>query len=203
MVLEPSNLREKFPIRAVFGLGNPGEEYRNTRHNLGCMLADRLAGKAGFREKKGVLISECPWLCGKLIIGKPPAFMNMNGKAVLKLIEKYSLQPFELLIAYDDIDLALGKIRIREKGGSGGHKGVISVIQELQTDGFPRLRMGIRSEVYQGLSLTEFVLSRFEREELPIVDTMLDTSVEAIQAIGRDGFAKAMSRFNRDCKDPC
>jgi PTH1 family peptidyl-tRNA hydrolase len=184
-------------IKAVFGLGNPGEEFARTRHNLGCMLADRLAGDASYRRKGEFAVSESRRFGRKLLIGKPLTYMNLNGKAVGELMRRYSLHPSDLLVAYDDIDLALGRIRMKPGGGSGGHKGMTSVIQELQTDRIARIRLGIRTGGYTRSDAVGFVLSAFEEDERAVVERMLDRAVEAVRAAVEESFARAMTACNR------
>ena len=184
----------------IVGLGNPGEDYAKTRHNLGFMLIDKLAGEEGITVKR----RECQSLVGqgqvegeatKLV--KPQTFMNLSGIAVSCLLDKVeSAEPLsQLVVISDDLALPLGKIRIRERGSSGGHNGLKSIIAEVGTDEFIRLRIGILPD--HPISDTKrFVLDQFSATERPLVEETIAKSVQAVRTIIRDGVLKAMMEFN-------
>jgi peptidyl-tRNA hydrolase, PTH1 family len=184
----------------IVGLGNPGEEYAATRHNLGFMLIDKLAGEEGIAVKR----RECNSVVGqgyvegdvtKLV--KPHTFMNLSGMAVSCLLRKVeSEQPVkQLVVVSDDLALPLGKIRIRERGSAGGHNGLKSIIAEVGTDEFIRLRIGIQPD-HPLSDSKRFVLDQFSATERPVVTETIAKSVQAVRTIIRDGVLKAMMEFN-------
>ena len=181
----------------IVGLGNPGKEYVESRHNIGFKIVNALAKKLGVTQKKrknyylGKTILE-----GKdVLLARPLTFMNSSGIAVNKLVQYYKIDTQNnLIIVYDDADLPLGTIRIRSKGSSGGHKGVQSIIQELGTEDFPRLRIGIGKK--EG-NLRDHVLSKFGEEEKSIVEKVINTSLEAIIEIIKRDISEAMTTYNK------
>ncbi|PMP66690.1 MAG: aminoacyl-tRNA hydrolase [Thermodesulfobacterium geofontis] len=177
------------------GLGNPGEKYKNTRHNLGFLVIEEFAKKhnLSFKFYKD-LESEATFYGDKAILIKPLTYMNLSGRAVKMWIEKEGLSPSNLLVIYDDLDLPLGKIKILPKGGAGGHKGVLSIIETLQTEDFPRLKLGI-GKPEKG-NARDYVLSSFEEKEWPIVKKVLQRAVTALEEILFEGFNKAMTKVN-------
>jgi peptidyl-tRNA hydrolase, PTH1 family len=184
----------------IVGLGNPGEEYEWSRHNLGFMLIDKLASDAGIAVSR----RECSSLVGraeieavKMKLAKPQTFMNLSGHAVSCLLAKVkSESPVDqLIVISDDLALPLGKIRIRERGSAGGHNGLKSIIAALGTNEFVRLRIGIEPE-HPISDAKRFVLDTFSKSERPIVLETINQSAEAIRTIIRDGALKAMAEFN-------
>jgi len=184
----------------IVGLGNPGEAYAKTRHNLGFMLIDKLAGDEGIAVKR----RECNALVGQGAIEgevtklvKPQTFMNLSGEAVSCLLRKVeSDEPVkQLVVISDDLALPLGKIRIRERGSSGGQKGLKSIIAEVGTDEFIRLRIGIQPD-HPISDAKRFVLDQFSASERPLVEETIAKSVQAVRTIIRDGVLKAMMEFN-------
>jgi PTH1 family peptidyl-tRNA hydrolase len=184
----------------IVGLGNPGEEYASSRHNLGFMLIDKLASDAGIAVSR----RECSSFVGrgeiegvKTKLAKPQTFMNLSGHAVSCLLAKVkSDSPVDqLIVVSDDLALPLGKIRIRERGSAGGHNGLKSIIAALGTSEFVRLRIGIEPE-HPISDAKRFVLDTFSKSERPIVLETIDQGAEAIRTIIRDGALKAMAKFN-------
>jgi PTH1 family peptidyl-tRNA hydrolase len=182
----------------IVGLGNPGKEYAATRHNLGFMLIDKLAGDEGIAVKR----RECQSLVGQgevegsvTKLAKPQTFMNLSGHAVSCLLAKDDAAIKRLVVISDDLALPLGTIRIRERGSAGGHNGLKSIIAELGTDEFIRLRIGIQPE-HPISDAKRFVLDQFSATERPIVEETLAKSVQAVRTISRDGVLKAMTEFN-------
>jgi peptidyl-tRNA hydrolase, PTH1 family len=184
----------------IVGLGNPGDEYEWSRHNLGFMLIDKLA------SDEGIVVGrrECSSLVGRgkiegvrTKLAKPQTFMNLSGHAVSCLLAKLNTEsPVEqLIVISDDLALPLGKIRVRERGTAGGHNGLKSIIAAVGTNEFVRLRIGIQPE-HPISDAKRFVLDSFARSERPIVAETLATSAQAIRTIIRDGALKAMSEFN-------
>ena len=193
----------------IVGLGNPGIKYKNTRHNVGFMAVAYLAEANSIRFNKSDFKSQ--WgkgvIHGKVVIlSKPQTFMNLSGKAVKVLADFFRIEPKDILVIYDDIDLELGAIRIRLGGGSGGHRGMQSIIEYLGTNDFPRIRLGIgRPEKkmqgarckMQEYDVADYVLSPFNSEEKGMLKQMLDRAKEAVEVVLKDGIEKAMNRFNK------
>ena len=186
----------------IVGLGNPGKEYEWTRHNLGFMLIDKLAGEAGIDVK----LRECQSRVGRgelegcaVKLVKPQTFMNLSGAAVACLLAKLKLvEPGKhLIVISDDLALPFGKIRIRAQGSAGGHNGLKSIIESVGTNEFTRLRIGIRPE-HPISDSKRFVLDSFPGTTRPAVVEILERSVEAIRAILRDGVLQAMSSYNSE-----
>ena len=184
----------------IVGLGNPGSDYASTRHNLGFMLIDKLAND----ERIAVKRRECYSLVGqgeiegvKTKLAKPQTFMNLSGGAVSCLLRKIeSDDPVkQLVVISDDLALPAGKIRIRERGSAGGHNGLKSIIAEIGTEEFIRVRIGIQPE-HPISDPKRFVLDTFARSELPVVEEVLATGANALRVIIRDGALKAMQQFN-------
>jgi PTH1 family peptidyl-tRNA hydrolase len=189
----------------VVGLGNPGREYRETRHNVGFMLLDRLAVelKTRFtRLQSRALVASCihtPKNAGaseyKIILAKPQTFMNLSGQSVMGLIHFYKLPLSNLLVAHDDLDLPTGTIRIRPDGGSAGQKGMISILERLGTDDFARLRLGIGRPPGQ-MQAPDYVLQEFSKADSLIIDETLDRAVEAVLVFVAEGLDAAMNKYN-------
>ncbi len=180
-------------IRAIVGLGNPGLDYAKTRHNVGFMVLDRLAERKGgfFVRNRFGLLSK--W--GGIFLLKPLTYMNLSGEAVGALTQFYKLDPASILVVSDDVDLPLGKIRVRARGSSGGHNGLKSITQALGTDQFPRIKVGI-SRPPDPERMIDWVLGRFTRDEWKILDDGLEHAVEACEYTVVKGIVEAMNRFN-------
>lgn len=185
-------------LNLIVGLGNPGERYKNTRHNLGYRVVDFLAekNKRHFRSGKGeFLFCEVKIKEGIIYLTKPLTFMNSSGVAVVEAIDNFNLGIENLVVVCDDVNLPLGKIRIREKGTDGGHKGLRSIIYQLNSVDFARLRMGI-GDTPERVDLEEFVLEDFKEEEKEKVDQMVENAAQAVENIWVNGIEDSMSRFN-------
>jgi len=186
-------------VSLIVGLGNPGERYKNTRHNLGYRVVDQLARKNNKRFKAG----KGDYLFCQIekeeerrfFLIKPLTYMNSSGEAVVDALNYFSLNREELLVLCDDVNLPLGKIRIREKGTDGGHKGLNSIIYHLNSILFARLRMGI-GEAPPEMELEKFVLSEFPQEEKQAVDKMIEKACTAVENALIWGIEDSMSRFN-------
>jgi len=180
------------------GLGNPGKEYEQNRHNIGFMVLNRFAAKYGenfSKYEKQALIAKFPVEKKRLILVKPQTFMNRSGQAIVPLVRYYKIPLENMLIAYDDIDLPFGLIRIRPSGGAGGHNGLASIINQLGTNIFPRMRVGIgRPPGKQNAA--SYVLKNFSASEIDILEIILEKSYEAITVFLQDGIEAAMNRFN-------
>jgi peptidyl-tRNA hydrolase, PTH1 family len=188
---------QTFPF-LIAGLGNPGREYRETRHNIGFMIIDRLCKDAGVslsRVQSKALVAVANMEGCRLVLAKPQTFMNLSGQSVGGLCRFYKVPPSQLMVAHDDLDLPLGTIRIRPGGGSAGQKGVQSIIQQLSTQDFPRLRLGIGRPPGQ-MDPSAYVLQRFTKQEQELVDAVLDRAAAAVRTFIRDGLNTAMNQFN-------
>lgn len=186
------------PPYLVIGLGNPGREYRHNRHNVGFMLLDHLANRyeeSFSRFEAHALVVKMKYAEHRLIMAKPQTFMNKSGQAVSSLLRFYKIPFSQLLIAYDDVDLPLGKLRLRPSGGSGGHRGMNSIIERLGTEDFPRLRIGIGRPPGKK-EAADYVLQDFRKEELVLLPAILDGGVDAILTFINDGIDQAMNQFN-------
>lgn len=182
----------------IVGLGNPGERYEKTRHNLGFMLIDLLANEAGIQVKR----EECRALIGaakienqKAELVKPQTFMNLSGESVSCLLKKNGRDIKRLIVISDDLALPLGKIRLRPGGSHGGQNGLRSIIDCLKTQEFMRLRIGIQPE-HPVSDASRFVLENFSRADFEAVEKVLETSADAIRVVLRNGIEKAMAQFN-------
>jgi PTH1 family peptidyl-tRNA hydrolase len=187
----------------VVGLGNPGETYVRTRHNLGFRAVERFAAARGARLEPGDCASELGAL-GPVLLALPQTYMNRSGYAVRCLAESRGLTPADVLVLYDDVSLPLGRLRARAAGGPGGHRGMESVIENLRDERISRVRMGIApaSGFEDGADLTSFVLSPFAAAEEEAVDAMLGRAVEAISTWIESGVEAVMNRFNADPEIP-
>jgi len=187
-------------VKLIVGLGNPGIEYQFTLHNVGFLLIDRLA------EDCGVTVDNrhCKALTARarigrdeLLLAKPETYMNHSGMSVRELVDKYEVDPEkDLLVIYDELDLPMGALRIRERGSSAGHNGMQSIINALQTQEVPRLRVGVAPDhpVKDGAG---YLLAQIRKSQLAAVDESLDKAAEAVKVIVNEGIAPAMNRFNR------
>jgi len=187
------------PARLVVGLGNPGPDYADTRHNVGFRVIDRLAEATGIAveaEAARSLVGEGVWRGHPLALAKPMTFMNRSGQAVLALMKRYDLEPDDVLVVYDDLALPVGAIRLRAKGGAGGHNGVQDLIHRLNSTEFPRLRVGVGDSFPRG-GQVQYVLSPFEEEERPAVEEAVAAAAEAALTFVRDGLTVAMNQHNR------
>lgn len=191
-------------MRLVVGLGNPGERYRRTRHNVGFMVADELAARSGvtrWRAEADAWTAEA-LLAGEVaLLVKPATFMNRSGVAVERVLAARGLAPPDLVVVLDDVALELGTLRVRERGTHGGHNGLRSVVEMLATDEFPRLRVGIRKGEVEG-DLADYVLSEFPEEDVLVVQEMVGLAGDAVECLVRDGAALAMNRYNGARKEP-
>lgn len=182
----------------IVGLGNPGDEYRNTRHNVGFELIDLLSKKLSIslEPDNGLYqIGEGRFKGQPVSLLKPTAFMNRSGKSVKKALTRIGLSPSECMICYDDIHLDVGTIRLRPTGSAGGHNGIGDIIEQLQTPDFPRLRIGIGSDFGRGRQ-SDYVLSPFTSEQRGQIEDALQVASEAILTFLRGGMNLAMNNFN-------
>ncbi|MBD3374922.1 aminoacyl-tRNA hydrolase [candidate division KSB1 bacterium] len=185
----------------IVGLGNPGWRYKKTRHNIGFMVIDRLRKKLSVSRKRHDLAKIWTGDKNDVTLAKPTTFMNASGMAVEALLEESALPVDRCLIVYDDLDLPLGKIRIRAKGSAGGHRGVASIIDYLETEHFPRLRCGIRTAEINNTDTVSYVLGRFKKTDRDSFSGMIDQAVRAVEMFISDGLEKSMNQYNRIQKD--
>jgi peptidyl-tRNA hydrolase, PTH1 family len=188
-------------MKLVVGLGNPGSEYRRTRHNVGFRVVDKLASKLGWewaeRRNRAILASGTIGL-EKVVLAKPITFMNLSGLAVAELVRWYKIQPEDLLVIYDDLDLPVGKIRLRAKGSAAGHYGLQDIIHHLHTNAFTRLRVGIGRPGNRHTKGKDYVLSLPTQDERILLETGEDRAVEAIQMAFKQGISRTMNLVNAD-----
>jgi PTH1 family peptidyl-tRNA hydrolase len=182
------------PIRLIAGLGNPGAEYAATRHNIGFMVVDQLAAQFGSTWEKSSNWDAVFAKCGAVLLVKPLSFMNRSGYPLFSVAQFYKIEPQQILVVVDDFALPLGRLRLRARGGSGGHNGLDSIIAQFGTEEIPRLRIGIGAAPREGS--VDYVLSRFFDEEKPIVRSTIDRAVEALKCAIDNGLVSAMNTFN-------
>ncbi len=188
-------------MKLIVGLCNPGKEYERTRHNAGRLVVEHFradAGEAfgGWSKKFRSLVSEGRLGSEKVILMLPETYMNLSGEAVAEAASFWHVATRDILIIGDDLSIPLGVIRIRTSGSSGGHKGLASVIEKLGTEDVPRLRVGIATEKSTSVPAETFVLERFSKEEMGLLEPVLDRAAEAIEDWIEEGVELAMSRFN-------
>ncbi|MGE5553011.1 MAG: aminoacyl-tRNA hydrolase [Betaproteobacteria bacterium] len=186
----------------VVGLGNPGPEYANTRHNAGFLVIDRLARRMGVTVQKKLrraLVGEGTLAGQRVALAKPQTYMNLSGDAVTGLLQWYKLSPSNVIVVYDDKDLPPGRIRVRPGGGPAGHRGMMSILQALGTQEVARVRVGIGREPAEQEGNDRgvgYVLSPFAKEEWPHIEEALERAAEAVETVLSDGVEAAMQRFN-------
>jgi PTH1 family peptidyl-tRNA hydrolase len=187
----------------ITGLGNPGREYKNTRHNIGFLQVDALAATLGTRfsrvESKA-LVTKASYQGRRLILAKPQTYMNLSGQAVAALVRFYKIPLENILIVYDEVDLPFGILRLRPKGGSAGHKGIRSILERLGTQEIPRLRIGVDRPPGR-MDAAAYVLQDFTRAEHDELPQILQIGVEAIQTFLAEGLEAAMTRYNGQAID--
>jgi len=183
--------------RLIVGLGNPGRKYADNRHNVGFQCLDRLAEAWGLsfsRQKHKALLAQGQIAGLKVILAKPHTFMNLSGEAMERMARFYKVPPENILVIYDDLDLPVGRIRLRPEGGSGGHKGMQSIIEHLGSNGFPRLRVGIGRPTHG--DPVDYVLGDFTPDEQIAIDDAYERVVSAVELWLAEGIAAAMNRYN-------
>jgi len=184
-------------VKIVVGLGNPGDQYARTRHNIGWMVLDRIADRAGWagrgRTRDAAAVVQGRFHGLDLVLVKPLTYMNLSGTAVRKVLARERAPLADLLVVTDDFALPFGKMRFRESGSAGGHNGLTSIIEEMGTEKFNRLRVGIGDPARGAV---DHVLGRFDASEQARLDELLDAGVDAVEAWARDGVSKAANRYN-------
>ena len=187
-------------VKLIIGLGNPGKEYVRTRHNVGFLCIDHLAKKWGIKVSsrgKNAILHEGKFAETDVVLIKPRNFVNRSGIAIVQALHRFKASPCDLLIIYDDMHLSLGTIRLRAKGGAGGHNGIESVIDAVGTRNFPRLRVGIGTPT-QGINSVEHVLGTFSMPELESVANVVLRVGVAVEYLLKEGISYAVNEFNQN-----
>jgi len=190
-------------VWVVVGLGNPGQHYSQTRHNVGFMFIRRVAKAWDVRLKKRMYLSKGIVVNrdnDKILLAMPQTYMNNSGQALRLIVKRTQIELSHLIVVYDDLDIPLGEIRVRKEGSAGLHKGMISIIQELETSKFPRIRIGI-GPLPEDADAADFVLSPFQKEEMPLLDKNLTIAQEALELILSGEIDRAMSIYNQRYQD--
>jgi len=187
-------------MKLVVGLGNPGEKYEETRHNVGFIIVDKFANKQGvsFRHEKVFEADVADFFIGteKIFLVKPTTFMNNSGKAIAALLTYYNVPMEDFVVIYDDLDLAVGKLRLRAKGSAGGHNGIKSVIAHLKTQEFNRVKVGIGRQNH-GTSVISYVLGKFPKEQKLLINEAVDETLGVLEYFLKNKtFMQAMNKFN-------
>lgn len=184
----------------VVGLGNPGSQYEATRHNVGFRAVDALAKEAGVkidRAKFQALTAQATVGGVRVLLMKPQTYMNLSGVAVKQAADFYKVPPERVLVLFDDIDLDVGRLRIRRNGSAGGHNGIKSIISSLGSQEFPRIKIGVGAKPHPDYDLADWVLSRFTLVEQKLLDPAIEHAAEAVPVIFTQGIERASSQFNR------
>ncbi len=185
-------------MKVIAGLGNPGATYANTPHNVGFDVVDTLAQRLGAEWKNSsgfhARVAKTTRAGEMLLLAKPQTFMNLSGTSVVPLLRYYGGEPADLTVVLDDADLPLGRLRIRASGGSGGHRGLASVIEALGTEAFPRVRLGVGRQEQRGL--VDHVLGKFDETRLDTIRPEVEAAADAVMCLIEHGLNESMNRFN-------
>lgn len=181
----------------IAGLGNPGKRYARTRHNIGFLVVEEIARKEGleFTVEEDSRISKGTIGSNKVILLEPLTFMNLSGRAIKNALLRFRIAIDHLIVIHDDIDMETGRIRIRKRGSSGGHRGVESIISAIGSRDFIRVKIGIGRE--KGIPVEEYVLSKFRKEEIPVIRDAISRATDSVLLIISEGVDKAMNEFNK------
>ena len=186
-------------MKLIVGLGNPGRDYQDTRHNIGFMVIDELFERykvSNFKTKFHSVYSEVMINSEKVLLVKPTTFMNNSGIAIREIMDFYKIDPEDLMVIYDDIDIGFSDVRIRKKGSSGSHNGMKSIIYQIQSEEFPRIRIGVGKK-HENQDLANFVLSRFSKEELEDIEIAIKFAADGVESFINKGIDFAMNNYNR------
>ena len=185
-------------MKLIIGLGNPGKPYEHTRHNIGFDVIDALASKWGAplnQSKFNGMYASVHRPEGKVILVKPLTYMNLSGECVRPLMDYFDIEVEDIIVIYDDLDLETGKLRLRQKGSAGGHNGIKSLIQHLGTQEFDRIRVGVNRPP-AGMKVADYVLSKFSKDDQPVVEDAIKKSCDAVEAALVKPFLDVMNQFN-------
>lgn len=187
-------------MKLIVGLGNPGKEYEKTRHNIGFMAVDKYAEKENltFKEKMGGLYTETIINNEKIIILKPLSYMNLSGIVVKKYVDYYKINIEDIIIIHDDLDMELGKLKLKIGGSSGGHNGIKNISENLNNQNYKHIKLGIGKK--NNIDIKDYVLSKFTKDDLEKIDKQNEKIVEIIEKINIITLDKAMSLYNGDIK---
>lgn len=183
----------------IVGLGNPGSQYEATRHNVGFRAVAKLAASVGAkinRAKFQALTCQAAVAGRRVLLMQPQTYMNNSGLAVRQAADFYRIPPERVLVLFDDIDLDVGRLRIRGKGSAGGHNGIKSIIASLHSQDFPRIKIGVGAKPHPDYDLADWVLSRFTAQEQKLLDPAIDRAAEAVETVLQEGIERAASRYN-------
>jgi len=186
-------------MKLIVGLGNIGKEYSQTRHNIGFMVADKIADKFSCsfsKEERHATAAEFRLMGEKILILKPTTYMNESGQAVGEYARFYNVAPEDIAVIHDDMDLELGHLRIRKNGSSGGHNGIKSIQSHLGTDSFPRFRIGIGHPLHQKEVVIDHVLTKFSGDEKKFIEPAIDNAAQAVEAWLTEDIESVMNKFN-------
>jgi peptidyl-tRNA hydrolase, PTH1 family len=186
-------------VKLIVGLGNPGKKYERTRHNVGFSVVDRLASRNALnldQRRDHALLAEWSVDGERVVLAKPQTFMNRSGTAVRNLLDEYHGSSDDLIVVYDDMDLALGRIRLRDHGSAGGHRGILSILEHLAGAAFFRVRVGI-GRPPQGVDAADFVLSAFDDQESGNAQRAVERAADAVGSLLQEGPRRAMELYNR------
>jgi PTH1 family peptidyl-tRNA hydrolase len=198
MVVRYNQLEDVRQMKLIVGLGNPGRKYKDTRHNVGFMVIDELAKRKGWGLNKKKFQGHYAYEdvgTDKVILLEPQTYMNLSGDSVKPLADFYGIAPEDIVVVYDDLDLPTGKVRLRQSGGHGGHNGIRSIIDQLGTKNFNRIRIGI-DRPKEGLTVTDHVLGRFSKTERALIDESVEHAATACDAFMTEDFQSVMNKFN-------
>lgn len=183
----------------LVGLGNPGGQYENTRHNVGFRVADEIGERVGKpiqRLKYRALTCLADYGGARVLVMKPVTYMNLSGEAVREAAQFYRTPPERILVVSDDVSLPVGKLRLRKNGSAGGHNGLRSIIGQLHSDQFPRLKIGVGEKPHPDYDLADWVLGKFQGEDQAAIDAAVRRAADAVECVFRHGLEQAMNRFN-------
>lgn len=187
------------PEFLIVGLGNPGLKYELTRHNTGFLFVEALKDKYNFNVKKlkfKSLIGDATVANKRVIVIKPQTFMNESGKAVRECVDFYKIPPSNIIVVFDDASLPVGAVRVRRSGSDGGHNGIKSIISHLGVNEFPRIKLGIGQKPHPDYDLADYVLSNFNKNEIPLMRESIEKAIEALPFILNSDIEKAMALYN-------
>lgn len=192
---------KKAPVTwLVVGLGNPGDQYDNTRHNVGFAVTDELARRGGFsiQRLKHKALTQSAVIGGQgVLVMKPVTYMNLSGEAVADAARFYKVAPDHVLVISDDVDLPVGKLRLRKSGSAGGHNGLKNIIQHLGTDQFPRLKVGVGGKPHPDYDMASWVLGKLQGQDKAVMDQAVERAADAVECLLEQGLERAMNRFNQ------